>query len=461
MSKPTRIISRIIGFLPIILVVMLGLPIVGMAYTETTKVIGLRAIPVEVIGTGSMYPSLFWEKSEGGPEDETKSVIEEYRTTPHLYRFYAGLKILGQTFFRRSIGFGDIVSFKNARTAQILSDSNKDTSAGFIKRVIGVQGDRIELRDGFVYRNGSLIEEPYISTPRSTYGGTGLKDCNVITVPPGNIFVLGDNRKVSSDSRFELGLISQADIQFFLPYNEQKIYQSLWRDTSKDSQLLGQPTLNTNEFVTLVNKIRQEKQVKKLTLKPPLIKSSQLRGEKLLLDDQTSFGMAQAISASGYSNIVLGEFVSYGHFTAQELLENLLYNASTEKQITNQEFSDLGLAEVSREVDGCPTRIIVGHLGGYIPADYDSATVSSWISLRDNLTSVLPSWEKAIDYNNLDQAKLGDLLTILRRRLKLAQEVVSLMEKKEWLTQSVQDRIKADKIDSDKAEALSIELNKQ
>ncbi|MEI8232515.1 MAG: signal peptidase I [bacterium] len=460
MSKPTRIASRIISFLPVLLVIILGLPVVGMAYIETTKVMGLRAMPVEVIGTGSMYPSLFWEKSEGGPEDENTSVIEEYRTTPHLYRLYTGFKIFGHTILHKSVGFGDIVSFKNAATAQILQDNNKDTSAGFIKRVIGLPGDRLELRDGFVYRNGVLIEEPYISVPRSTYGGTGLKDCQVITIPSGKYFVLGDNRKVSSDSRFELGLVSQDDIEFYLPYTEQKIYQSLWRDTSKDSQLLGQPTLNTGEFVTLVNKIRQTKQVKNLNLKPSLVKSSQLRGEKLLLDDKTSFGMPQAIAKSGYSNIVLGEFVSYGHFTAQELLENLLYNVSTEKQITSNEFSDLGLAEVSREIDGCPTRIIVGHLGGYVPAEYDTATINSWISLRDNLISVLPSWEKAIDYNNLDQAKLQSLITILRSRLKLAQEVVGLMQHKEWLSQSVQDRIKADKLDSDTAEALSIELNK-
>ena len=455
------IVKHILSCLPIFIVVLLGTPIIGMAYIETTKVLGLRPIPVTVIGTGSMYPSLFWDNSEGGPEDENHQLVAEYRTTPKLYRFYSGLNLLGHTFFRRTPDHGDIVSFKNDKTAKILKSEEKDVTSGFIKRIIGTPGDKIELRDGFVYRSGELIEEPYIVSPRSTYGGTWLKDCSSITVPVGSYFVLGDNRKVSSDSRFELEFIKDTDIEFVLPYAEQEIYRSLWRDTSKDSQLLGQPTLITPEFLSLVNSARNEKGLKNLSLKSSLVKSSAVRGEKLLLDDKTSYSMQDSMTSAGYANIVLGEFVSYGHFTAKELIENLLFNPSTAKQILNSDYSDIGISDVSREVDGCPARIIVGHLGGYLPADYDASTISSWQGLRDNLREVIPSWEKAVGYDNVDQTKLASLLTILRRRLTLAEEIVSSMEKREWLSDSQLERIKNDKNDGDSAELLSKELNQE
>ena len=446
-----------LSFLPYLLMAIIGVPIMGMSYIELSKLIGHRSIPVPVVGTGSMYPSLFWSVTEGGPEDESKAVIEEYRSTPHLYRRYGGITVFGRTYFQRSLNIGDMVAFKNAKTREILQAEDKDTSAGFIKRVIGVPGDTIELRDGFVYKNDSLLTEPYIASPRSSYGGSTLKDCESITLPPRKYFVLGDNRKVSSDSRFELGLVDESEIEFVLPYDEQSIYRSLWRDTSKDDSLLGQPTLSSEEFVKLVN----IKRGKKLSIKPSLNKSSTLRGQHLLADKNTGYSMEQAIAGAGYSNIILGEFISYGHFSAQELVENLLYHPTNAKQILSKDYTDIGISAVNQDVSGCPTQIIVGHLGGYIPASYDSATLENWRKLRGNLQEIIPSWEKAIDYNNIDQVKLAQLLEILRRRLSLTQEIVTAMENKAWLSNSQEQRIKSDDEDAQKAEILAKELNKE
>jgi signal peptidase I len=64
-----------------------------------------------------------------------------------------------------------------------------------IKRVIAVGGDKIEGRGGSVYVNGKKLAEPYLpkGVKTSTFGP--------ITVPPGKIFVMGDNRGNSDDSR--------------------------------------------------------------------------------------------------------------------------------------------------------------------------------------------------------------------------------------------------------------------
>jgi signal peptidase I len=66
-----------------------------------------------------------------------------------------------------------------------------------VKRVAGLPGDRIELSSGRLVRNGRPVAEPYVDPRRAegTFHGP-------VTVPPGHIFVLGDNRIDSDDSRF-------------------------------------------------------------------------------------------------------------------------------------------------------------------------------------------------------------------------------------------------------------------
>jgi len=86
---------------------------------------------------------------------------------------------------------GDIVVFEYPR----------DVSKDYIKRVIALPGDTLEVRDGQVYINGAPLDEPYLGGG-STYCMAG-SDCyeRPVTVPSGTIFVMGDNRANSSDSR--------------------------------------------------------------------------------------------------------------------------------------------------------------------------------------------------------------------------------------------------------------------
>ena len=70
----------------------------------------------------------------------------------------------------------------------------------FIKRVIGLPGDVVEAQEGQVYVNGEQLDEPYL-----TQKTDGLR--RKTTVPEGKLFVMGDNRGNSLDSRFGLGFV--------------------------------------------------------------------------------------------------------------------------------------------------------------------------------------------------------------------------------------------------------------
>ena len=101
----------------------------------------------------------------------------------------------------RTPSSGDVVLFPN--------ESYSPTGEGriMVKRVIAGPGDQVLITGGAVYVNNKAIEESYIFTP----GVSG--ELEPVDVPAGSVFVLGDNRAQSTDSRSEtVGLVNIEDI---------------------------------------------------------------------------------------------------------------------------------------------------------------------------------------------------------------------------------------------------------
>ena len=96
---------------------------------------------------------------------------------------------------------GDVVVFHTGMQTDDGEDKN------LIKRIIGLPGDTVEIIEGYVYLNGQLLDEPYINEQ----GVSG--EMEAVTVAEGELFCMGDNRRVSLDSRdAAVGCVDQDEI---------------------------------------------------------------------------------------------------------------------------------------------------------------------------------------------------------------------------------------------------------
>lgn len=114
---------------------------------------------------------------------------------------------------------GDIVVFHAPEAAQC----PKGTGCDFIKRLLGLPGETIEVHDNGIWVNGQKLDEPYIPEEFTTLPGPATKNKQLV-LGPDEYFAVGDNRPYSSDSR-SWGPIRKSDIvgkAFFryLPLNK-------------------------------------------------------------------------------------------------------------------------------------------------------------------------------------------------------------------------------------------------
>lgn len=122
-----------------------------------------------------------------------------------------------------------IANSNNLKNGQIIAfNAHNDDNDIFVKRIIGIEGDKIMISDGYLYLNGVKQNEEYV-TPGVTYPGKFIENDTEIIVPKGKVFVLGDNRQVSMDSR-NFGFVDIDDVIGrivirFYPFDDVKIFK--------------------------------------------------------------------------------------------------------------------------------------------------------------------------------------------------------------------------------------------
>ena len=108
----------------------------------------------------------------------------------------AGDRVLVRKIGLSSVRRGDLVTFASPQDERLA-----------LKRVIGVAGDRIEISDGELSVNGRPVDEPYLAP-----GVADLEFLGPLLVGRGRIFVMGDNRERSTDSR-AYGAVAESRIR--------------------------------------------------------------------------------------------------------------------------------------------------------------------------------------------------------------------------------------------------------
>lgn len=152
----------------------------------------------------------------------SESMVETLLVGDHLLasKFAYGIKIPfthSYSYRGDDPAYGDIIIFEYPN----------DPSVDYIKRVIGLPGDVITVRDKRLYRNGMPVEEKYIRYEQPNIIEPIRDNFGPVTVPPDKYFVMGDNRDNSLDSRF-WGFVDRGAIQA-------KAWRIYWSWDDKDN----------------------------------------------------------------------------------------------------------------------------------------------------------------------------------------------------------------------------------
>lgn len=425
--------------------------------------LGMIEEPISIVGTGSMYPT--FPKGQGKTLQE---LSKEVVGTPGMLPYPNGLNINGIKLFNYQISRGDIVVFINDKTKE-LTQKLYGRPSGFIKRIIGLPGDSIELKEGIVYLNDKPFKEPYTAKARSTFGEGFLSECKRVTIPSDSVFVMGDNRKGSGDSR-EIGFVNIKDIDHVLPIKSQVgVLEKNWRDTSKDFDEASKIKLDEEKYLDLLNQKRKEAGVQLLKYQPKLEISASKRGAAMLKYDDLSYEatrseytMSQAMSDSGYNNITYGEAPQLGYYEADELIENQFEFPETKKFLLNKDYQEVGIAEVEGQLNGCPAQVVVLHFAGYVPPNYNQEDTESWKTTLSQLEEIQPGWNRlkeSGDFYKQHQKDADRINEIISIRISHIEAIISRMGANQWFTQQEKDYINQDKSLYDEQQSLANKLN--
>lgn len=316
----------------------------------------------------------------------------------------------------------DIVSFLNPETGGLY----------YLKRIVGLPGEKVLIKNGRVYINGKALFEPYTLNNLPTYGNTFITECEEYTVPDGHFAVFGDNRTVSQDSRV-VGFVSTDEIE--------GVIKSDIKAKSDDSA--GDPEINKTllsevDFLEALNAVRTKEKLPLLVTHDTLNALSKTRATQIQSHFESwknnDLSIEELLDNEGYKFNQVHEYVTFGYLTPQDIVNQILDSTKEKNTFLSSEFTEVGIGVTERTVGECTYPIVSIILSWPSIPTYDKAVVTSWsdeIAVTNKILADLQSW---VGYPQKDQKKIREAITVVSEENQIARRIHTRMTDREWLT---------------------------
>ncbi|GEM_PF-3524631 len=373
------------------------------------------------------FLSLFKQKSyEAGIIDKLTKV--PVSGTSMLPTIKDGTEVELKSPRKYGLARGDIVSFINEETRGL----------HYLKRIIGLSGEQVSIKNGSVFINGKALLEDYTLNNLPTFGNTALIDCENYTIPRDQYMVLGDNRTVSSDSRV-LGFVREDNIDGVIKANIQEKFVSEYRQGQ-----ITKVNINPEIFLKELNRRRSENDSSVLVTYPLL---NQLAGQRAgQIRDKfdewktKSVPVDQMLETKGYRFNKVHEFVTFGYLDEQAIIDQIFDSVNEKDHFLSTQYTEVGIGVTEKINKGCAFPVVSILLSWPAVPTYDQATIDSWakeININRQSLSNLQAW---VGVSKIDQVKLKQLIDKIAQMQQIATKIYNKEKNREWLTQKdIQD----------------------
>lgn len=319
---------------------------------------------------------------------------------------------------------GDIISFTNDETEGL----------HYLKRVIGLPGENITIKNGLVWIDGQPLQESYILNRIPTYGNSFIVDCETQRIPDGAVIALGDNRTVSHDSR-AIGFVTIEDITGVIKTDTTPSFST----GDQRPQLGSSEPLSAPLFLKALNDRRIEQQMNPLATHGVLNELAGKRASQISanLDDWKlgSFPVEQMLEEHGYRFNLVHEFTTFGFLDAQGVVDQII-DAPREKDLFfSDQFTEAGIGIAQATKGECTFPVISVIISWPSVPTYDQSVINHWSTESETTTQLLSNLQTYVGSNRVDQEKLRTLISNIAESSVISARIANKMKSREWLSQ--------------------------
>lgn len=339
-----------------------------------------------------------------------------------------GVEITLHSPKKYSIMRGDIVSFSNTETAGL----------NYIKRVVGMPGEKITLKNGYVFINDKALAEDYTLDQLPTYGNTYINDCYPQTVPGHHYLVLGDNRTVSMDSRV-IGFIDQDDISGVI--KTKLTYQYL--SGNAQAKILKN-NISVETLVQKINSARQEKNAGGLSVNNTLNEVALSRAKSIVENfadwKKTAIPLKDLLQKSNYKNNSYYEFVTFGYLDEESIVKQILDSPVDKVSFLSGNYYEIGAASEVNTVGDCSFPVITIVIGWPNRPTYSQEVINYWAGEEADSKKMILTLQDVLNYPGADKTNIREMIVTLTEMSDISANINRQITNGEWLDSQQVDR---------------------